>query len=268
MSSNPRIDESSAIKKLCDYLNIKFHETVYEPNGVDTAPDYLINFNSCCINVEVRNSGSGFILLPNSQFLESREQYDISSINMTDKIEKILKNWLQPSETIILTFNGPIAVEKRGKLAKKIAKNLEKAYRKGGLKIDQKIEIKVDTYDSQIPSLTLGVILTNFYADKINYSPLHCILDAVADSSNSVFQASLTEQAKYILYKAITEKQNKLGKIEGDKWLVIINNHISLNHHIYNKGYDKLIKENQITERFFEKIFLIVDDKIEELERS
>jgi len=136
---------------------------------------------------------------------------------MTDKIETILKNWLQPSERIILTFNGPIPVEKRGKLAKKIAENLEKSYRKGALKIDQKTEMKVDTYDSQIPFLNLEAILTNFYADKINYSPLYCILDTAADSSNFVFQASLTVQAKYILYKAIGEKQKKLEKIEGDK---------------------------------------------------
>ena len=98
MPNVPRSDELSALEALIRYWEARDipipPKIIFEPNGVKTAPDYLFDFSSHCALVEVRNSGDGFIVLPKSELLVSKEHYERSAAGMVDKIESFVKVWL------------------------------------------------------------------------------------------------------------------------------------------------------------------------------
>ena len=119
------------------------------------------------------------------------------------------------------------------------------------------------TPDLQIPILFIEARLTNYYANKIEYSSVKSILGASLQSPAPVLQANLSEQARYILDKAIKEKSDKLRNLEGKKWLVIINNHLLLDEYIYSLAFNKIKNESPSIE--FEKIFIVSSSAVKQL---
>jgi hypothetical protein len=252
----------NALQALIDYLkNHRISESsaiVYEPNGTKTPPDYSIDFISHSVLVEVRNSGDGFLVMPESDYLEPKERYERSTASMIDKIENNVKTWLDPSETIILMISSPVPLEKRGHLAKKIAKQLEIAYQSNSWSIDQKIDIQINTEDVKLPIFRLEAKLTNFYAGRKEYSAVKEILGASLQSPEPVFQSSLSEQAVYTLWNAIVEKSKKLEHLVGEKWLVLINNNPLLDTCLYSEAYARILKQcDNSLKSAFSKIFII-----------
>lgn len=150
MTSSPLSDEINALHSLIAYLKTQGIEEplrfVYEPNGAKTAPDYSLEFTLHSVLVEVRNSGDGFLVMPESDYLEPKERYERSAGGM------IVKTWLDLAETIMLMISSPVPLEKRSHLAKKIAKQLEIAYRSNSWNIGQKIDIQINTEDVKLPS--------------------------------------------------------------------------------------------------------------------
>ncbi len=261
----PRPDEQKALNLLVEYLknlNMLPNKAIYEPSGPNTAPDYLLDFGSHSVLVEMRNSGDGFILLPDLT-LHSRERYEISADAMIKKIENDVNKWLNPAKTVILMISSPIPPKKRGQMAKKIARELKKSYQNKTLALDQTIKIPLKTPDLQIPILFIEARLTNYYANKIEYSSVKSILGASLQSPAPVLQANLSEQARYILDKAIKEKSDKLRNLEGKKWLVIINNHLLLDEYIYSLAFNKIKNESPSIE--FEKIFIVSSSAVKQL---
>lgn len=264
MTPSPRSDEINALHALITYLKIQGIEKppriVYEPNGVKTAPDYSLEFISYSVLVEVRNSGDGYLVMPESEYVAPKERYERSAVGMIDKLENIVKTWLAPSDTIILMISNPVPLEQRGRLAKKI--ELEIAYRSKSWGLDQKIDIQIMIEDVKQPLFSVEAKLTNFYAGKNEYSAIKEILGASLQSPDPVFLASLSEQAVYTLWNAIIEKNKKLAHLVGEKWLVLINNNPLLDINLYSEAYAKILKESTNSEKdAFSKIF-IIEEKV------
>ena len=195
MIFTPRHDELNAVEAVLEYLKIQGNLDLSEavltsPNGAKKAPDYLFHFTTHSVMVEVRNSGDGFLVLPKSEYLVPKERYERSAANMVDKIEELVKIWLDPAETIILMITSPIPLEQRGRLAKKITKQLENAYRSKTLCLNRRRELQVDTGDVTLPLVHIEAKLTNYYAGKNEYSAVKEVLRAylgIAGSSISSF---------------------------------------------------------------------------------
>ena len=160
---------------------------------------------------------------------------------------------------------SPVPLEQRGRLAKRIAKQLENAYRTKSLNFDQRIDFQVHTGDTQLPTIHMEAKLTNYYANRKEYSPLKEVLGASLQSSHPVLQASLSEQAGYILYTAISEKKEKLAHLDGEKWLVLINNHPMLDESLYSKACAEIFEQNETLRAAFSKIFLVEENIAKEL---
>ena len=182
--------------------------------------------------VEIRNSGNGFISLPDKTY-NKRDSYESSTNAMLEKIVTFVQEWIGPSETVIVTFTSLIPLENRGKLAKKIAGELRKSYKNKSLALDKKIIIKINTSDTQLPVLHIEASLTNYYAGKVEYSTVKSILCASLYSPDPIEQNKLENQAVYILNKAIKEKAKKLAHLQKEKWLVLINTHPLLDFELY-----------------------------------
>lgn len=261
MTFTPRHDEQIAIEAVLECLKIQENpdlpQVVYEPNGAKKAPDYLLHFTTHSVMVEVRNSGDGFLVLPESEYLVPKEHYERSAANMVDKIEELVKSWLDPAETIILMITTPIPLEQRGRLAKRIAKQLENAYRNKTLCFNQRIKLQVDTGDNTLPLVHIEAKLTNYYAGKKEYSSVMEVLGASLQSPDPVFQASLSEQARYTLCTALSEKMEKLAHLEGEKWLVLINNNPLLDEGLYTKAYAEILANRKDLKITFSKTFLV-----------
>jgi hypothetical protein len=272
MTSAPRLDELNALNALIEFLKVrevsKLPEVVYEPNGPKTAPDYLIKLTSHSVMVEVRNLGDGFLVLSKSNDLEPKERYERSAAAMIDKIENIVKTWIDPSETIILMITSAIPLEQRGRLAKKIANQLENAYRNRAWLLDQRIKFSISTDDSKVPIFHIEAKLTNFYGSKIEYSPVKEILGSALQTPNPVLQATLSEQARYSLFVAISEKREKLSHLDGEKWLVLINNNPLLEDSLYSEALTSILERNGALKTAFSKIFLVDGGIAQELVAS
>lgn len=270
MIFTPRHDERNAVEAVLEHLkiqgNLDLSEVVYEPNGAKKAPDYLFHFTTHSVMVEVRNSGDGFLVLPESDYLVPKERYERSAANMVDKIEELVKIWLDPAETIILMITSPIPLEQRGRLAKKITKQLENAYRSKTLCLNQRIELQVDTGDVRLPLVHIEAKLTNYYGGKKEYSAVKEVLGASLQSPDPVFQASLSEQARYTLCTALSEKKEKLAHLEGEKWLVLINNNPLLDEALYSEAYTKILEKREDLKITFSKTFLVEGATAKELE--
>jgi hypothetical protein len=272
MIFTPRHDEQNAVEAVLECLkiqgNLNFPQIVYEPNGAKKAPDYLFHFTTHSVIVEVRNSGDGFLVLPEPKHLVPKESYERSAANMVDKIEELVKIWLDPTETIILMITSPIPLQQRGRLAKKISKQLENAYLNKTLSFSQRIELKVDTGDVTLPLVHVEAKLTNYYAGKKEYSTVKEILGASLQSPYPVFQASLSEQARYTLCTALSEKKEKLTHLEGEKWLVLVNNNPLLDEALYSAAYTEILEERQDLKIVFSKTFLVEGKTAKELKAT
>jgi hypothetical protein len=93
--------------------------------------------------------------------------------------------------------------------------------------------------------------------------PTHHLVAYPSKEPAPVLQADLSEQARFILHKAIKEKSEKLKHLEGTKWLVVINNHLLINEHLYSIAFNKIKTESASIE--FEKIFIVYDSTVKQL---
>lgn len=225
---------------------------------------YVFKFLQHPVNmylVEIRQSGNGFIILPSSNHICPKEQYESSIINTIDKINDITKKWLDPSTTIILMILSPIPRKNRGVFAKKTANHIKKIYMSKSWKLGQKIFFQIETKDIKLPTVNIEALLINSVGNP--YRAIQEIIAPSFQSTQPVLQSSLTDQAFYVLSSAIAEKTNKLGLLEGEKWLVLINTHPLLDYSLYSEAYKK-ISSQKLIKRFFSKNFFI-DKLVKEL---
>ena len=104
-------------------------------------------------------------------------------------------------------ITSPIPLQQRGRLAKKITKQLANAYRSKILCLNQQVDLQVDTGDATLPLVHVEVKLTNYYAGRKEYSAVKEVLGASLQSPYPVFQASLSEQARlYAMHCTIRKK--------------------------------------------------------------
>ncbi len=265
-TKSPRSDEHRAITSLIEYLENTQGSTImrstYEPNGTSTAPDWLLTLGAGSVLVEIKNSGDGFITLPNNTY-DERNSYESSSTNtFLKKIITLTQEWIDPSETIIVTFTSLIPLGNHGKLAKKIARELENLYKNKMLSHDRNIKIKIITSDTQLPILHIEAKLTNYYAGKGEYSAVKSILSASLFTPDPIGQNNLASQAEYILYYAIKKKAKKLAHLQQEKWLVLINTHPLLNIELYSIAFGEIRKRllSNLT-----KIFIVFQSSAIEL---
>ena len=241
MTSNSEYNESVGVESIKDYLKSKkqpLSKVTFEPNGYKTSPDYILDFDTSHINLEVTISGNGFILTPDSPKTPSAiEDYQIRLNNMLISLETLIKKWIKPNETIILSFLNPVTLKNRGSLAKKTSNHLKRIYQNNELTLNKKIKFQIETSDTKFPSFYLEAKLTNSYEGLKNYAPLMPILDPTSKCPNQIAHTSLSLQAQYILQKAINGKTKKLIDIQGIKWLAIVNTHPLLNPILYQKAF-------------------------------
>lgn len=265
MSDLSRNDEVHVLNCILKHLKSTENylpKATYEPNGPSTAPDFHLDFDTYKINLEVTISGDGFIFTPEAS-LEAREVVERSSARMLGKLKSRIASWITPSESIIIAFLTHIPVRQRGRLALKIADELEQLYGNGTLCLNTKIKRDFQTTDAIVPTISMEVQLTNFYAGKQEYSPLKAILAGSLQSPIPVVQSSLSLQAQYILRDRIEKKVAKLSGIQGPKWLAILNTHPLLDLQLYKTGLKELNKDG--FPHNFDKLFLVHEGNVFEL---
>jgi hypothetical protein len=271
---DPSTIEKKAVIAVKDWCHSDYEpvtNVIYEPNGHSTAPDFLLSFTSQQVFVEITISGNGFLTSQSTQQINKVEAFDrndfeTSTCKMLLKVNDFAKTFLSPEETIILIFKNIIPLKKRSRLALKIGKLLESIYQ--SLKEKEKLIIKIDTKDANFPRLEIEVSLTRYYSQKSEYSPVKFIMASALYTSTPVQQASLIEQAKYILLTAVKEKNEKLTKLDGAKWLAIYNTHPLLTTTEYTAVFNKIIQDNQYFLGRLSKLFVICDDRAIELKQA
>lgn len=268
MNKPPRKEECHVLNCILRYLqaqDIPSLEIIHEPNGVTTAPDFLLNFGTYEVNLEITISGDGFILTnDNPRCPRAREPFERSSSKMLKKLENLIAAWINPRESIILSFLSHLPIKNRGRLAQQISDKLQQLSSSRQLCLNTPIKLNIPTASIEIPQVELEAKLTDFYAGTPEYSPLKEILAGSLRSPDPIATASLSLQAEYILMERITEKERKLSHIHNTKWLAILNTHILLDPSLYKTALDELRKRAELAHNF-NKIFLIHEGDAVEL---
>jgi len=262
LSRNDEFHVLNCILKHLKSTENSLPQATYEPNGTSTAPDFHLNFDTYKINLEVTISGDGFILTPEAS-LKAREVFERSAARMLGKLKSRIGSWIEPSESIIITFLTHIPVGRRGRLGLKIADELKQLYVNGILCLNTKIKRDFQITNAIVPTISVEVQLINFYEGKQEYSPLKPILAGSLQSPIPVVQSSLFLQAQYILRDRIEKKVAKLSDIQGPKWLAILNTHPLLDLQLYKTGLEELNKDGFAHN--FDKLFLVHEGNVFEL---
>ncbi|MBS0627636.1 MAG: hypothetical protein JSS09_05435 [Verrucomicrobia bacterium] len=128
-------------------------------------------------------------------------------------------------------------------------------------KLGQKIFFQIETKDIKLPTVNIEALLINSVGNP--YRAIQEIIAPSFQSTQPVLQSSLTDQAFYVLSSAIAEKTNKLGLLEGEKWLVLINTHPLLDYSLYSEAYKKISSQKLIKHSFSKNFF--IDKLVKEL---
>lgn len=255
-----RAEEQAAIDaiatKLCAELGID-PKITYEPNGFGTAPDFQLEIGPRKISLEVRRSGNGFLHSSDSEeTVKCREGCEGACLtDMELKLNNLIKKWIDPQYTIILTLLSPIPTRKRSALAEAINKKLKKFFSVNSIDLDQNKSFSIPTYDKNNHSIEFEAKLTDYYANKSVYSPIKSIHACATQSPNLALQNDLVLQAGYILRVAIEGKAKKMSLVLGEKWLALVNTHPILTPDLYQRAIDQSHIDN--THHSFTKIFII-----------
>ena len=94
------------------------------------------------------------------------------------------------------------------------------------------------------------------------------ILGAALQTPNPVLQATLSKQARYSLFVAMSVKREKLAHLNGEKWLVLINNNPLLDDSLYSEALTGILEQNEVLKAAFSKIFLVDGGVAKELVAS
>lgn len=277
-----RSEEEMTKSALCDWVNVNQSrqplKITPEPFGQDTAPDYLFDFGTEKIFMEVTMSGMGFLLNPSDTKFEdpnplenghNRIQYESSAVDfLVKQYEAEVKNgkgWIREGESLIIFVLSPIPLEGRGKLGTKLLKVLKQLYLQDNI-LNYTDDRKTDegnftflTGDKELPGLTIHVLKTMFYKDSPTYSPIIVNFFATQSSNNQPYEGLLDNQSWYVLESIIKKKSQKCKHLQEEVWLAIINQHPILDMVDYHRGitFIDVVLRNSI----FTKIFIVDGEK-------
>jgi hypothetical protein len=281
-----RPEEEMAKNAICEWVTVNHRrpplKITPEPFGQDTAPDYLLDFGTEKVFMEVTLSDMGFLLNPRDTKFEDpnplenghdRIQYESSAIDfLVKQYDSEVKNgngWLCKGESLIIFVLSPIPLEGRGKLGTKLLKVLKQLYLKDNILnyTDDREPNEGDftflTGKKELPGLTIHVLKTMFYKDSSTYSPIMVNFFATQSSNNQPYDCLLDNQSWYVLESIIKKKSQKCEQLQEEVWLAIINQHHILDMADYQRGTAFI--EDALKNSMFTKIFIVDAGKAHEL---
>ena len=252
--SNERSDERVAKEAIIAYWQANLNPPIdirYEQEIQSKNPDYEFIFENGSKLIEIRQTGTGFIL-NNQEPLERCEQ-ERSIVSLIASLKVQIRSWAKPGQAIIL-----IADQLIRSLGRKSIRKLNDQLK---LKFENELETgkpeKIEVEDD-----IFWVRSTMYYKDHPeNYSPLFFVYGPSLNHDLQSLENNLLLQAVYIIQLCITEKEKKYKQVSLGKWLVIINVHPILKLQDYRDAFDRLRLNNTMPSHSFEKIFIIDDGK-------
>lgn len=276
-----RSEEEMAIYALCEWAIDKHTGMPLitpEPLGIDTAPDYLLEFGTEKIFVEVTLSGMGFLLNPRDTKFEDpnplknghdRILYESSAVDFLVKQYEAEvqsgKGWIHEGESLIIFVLSPIPLEGRGKLGTKLLRVLKQLYLKGNILkyTDNRESDEGDftflTGDKEFPGITISVLKTMCYKD----SSIIVNFFATQSSNNQPYDCLLDNQSWYVLESIINKKSQKCEHLQKEVWLAIINQHPILDMANYHRAITFI--GDTLNNSIFTKIFIVDGGEAHEL---
>jgi hypothetical protein len=255
---NAKDGEYRATQATIEALALSSYEIEYEPYGITTSPDFLIKCSEQ-FYLEIIKSGGGFDLsvLEGQGIVISRSKYDTPGIR--DKIAEACKAFLKDKEVLILTIPTSLPLEERGRLAKKIAKEIKSSYDAGKIQYNDYTELIIDLSP---------ICKINILAKLIKNSCPDVLVVPISKSLPEV--SSLAAQASYILKTALSDKNKKLSvneriNVDIPLYLVVDNVHPLIEIDMYEEAYNRLALSEPKILGIFKKLFVVFDNRAYEL---
>lgn len=258
-----KAEEEMAMKAILKiYPNIT-SEPIYEPNGNTTAPDYLLEYESNKVVLEVVNSDSFNVSYYNHKDDDNDEQNNLINAQqgvLKEKLRRALhekiKHLLQKDDLVTIYMNMPSRFDKN--LVKEIAESFKSALSQFGYIYDQRFSVEIKSINRSIQA-KLAVCSVNIKQSQKELGNNSQRYQVWIEPEDLPKEYNLGNQADYILRDNIKTKHCKLLKIpisqQGlPKWLAIINNHPLLEVDNYQRAFNLLAESERLK---FEKVFIV-----------